>query len=327
MPNSTSVCEVIQIDNIQEHPNADSLDIIMVDGYTVCVRKGDFAVGDIACFIPPDNIVDTRRPEFKFLANGKSDTHRITIKKLRGIISYGLLLKVPSNVFCFVGDDLAEHFGITHYEPELAFTMKDDNVSGPSISKYDVDSALKFGRFIENNTLIFVTEKLNGCNARYIYKDGVQYCGSRQFWKKENDKDLWWQVFNRSPFIKSFCEANPDTILYGEIYGQVGGWKYGKINGTFAAFDIMKNGKFLDFDDFFGIIHKWDIPMVPLIKMAIPYNLDELKELSTGNSLIEGANHLREGVVFGTMIEGRHQKAGRLKFKVINPDYYEKVKK
>ena len=52
--------------------------------------------------------------------------------------------------------------------------------------KYDVDAFPAYGRkiFVEGEPVI-LTEKIHGCNSRYVFKDGIMHCGSRGEWKKE----------------------------------------------------------------------------------------------------------------------------------------------
>src|SRR5438128_12699518 len=109
MEKSTHRVEVVPV-KLRRHENADSLSIVDIFGYTVCVRTADWKDGDFGAYIPPDSVVpDT--PEFAFLA-GKT---RIKAKRLRGVVSFGLLMPAPPGGK--IGDDVAELMGVTHYEP------------------------------------------------------------------------------------------------------------------------------------------------------------------------------------------------------------------
>jgi tRNA-binding EMAP/Myf-like protein len=55
--------------------------------------------------------VDSTRLEFAFLAGHE----RIKVKKLRGIVSQGLLVKAPSHAK--EGDDVMADLGVRHYVP------------------------------------------------------------------------------------------------------------------------------------------------------------------------------------------------------------------
>lgn len=130
---------VIQITEIKPHGNAERLEIVPIEGFQAVVAKGQFKVGDLAYYVPPDSIVPDRA-EYSFLwgdATFEGGTpikkRRIGAKKLRGEWSEGLLMPVrrwvPGSPFGAVdgednqvfevacGDDVASILGIEHYNP------------------------------------------------------------------------------------------------------------------------------------------------------------------------------------------------------------------
>jgi hypothetical protein len=138
---------VIKIEQILPHSNADKLEIVPIEGYQAVVGKGQFKVGDLAYYIPPDSIVPDRE-EYAFLwGNATYDggtpvrKRRITAKKLRGEWSEGVLMPLDNNLgaglieapntlvksfvhdevqgqIVEVGDNVAEFLGITHYDAD-----------------------------------------------------------------------------------------------------------------------------------------------------------------------------------------------------------------
>jgi hypothetical protein len=133
--------DVIRINKVKVHPNADRLEIIPIEGYQAVVGKGQFKAGDLAYYIPPDSVVPNR-PEYDFLWKGPVEgdvplrKRRITAKRLRGEWSEGLLMPVErdpelGNVPCVTtrvrdevcwhrveeGDDVAKILDIIHYDP------------------------------------------------------------------------------------------------------------------------------------------------------------------------------------------------------------------
>lgn len=121
---------VVRIKEILPHKNADRLEIIPVEGFQVVSGKGQFKIGDLAYYVPPDSIVP-ERPEFEFvwLRDGGGNLRslapgvpvpdkwrRITVRKLRKEWSEGLLMPLGSLV-ASEGDDVAEALGIMHYDP------------------------------------------------------------------------------------------------------------------------------------------------------------------------------------------------------------------
>ena len=83
MEKSTHVVEVVPV-TLEPHPNADSLSIVHVWDYTVCVRTEDWRGRPMGAYIPPDSLVDTSREEFAFLREEGKTLHRVRAKRFRG---------------------------------------------------------------------------------------------------------------------------------------------------------------------------------------------------------------------------------------------------
>src|SRR5271166_2367982 len=132
--NSSHKVNVVRIEEILPHINADTLGIVHVGDYQCVVKKDDFKVGDLAVYVQPDSIIPQTEP-FKFLWADREfpdgvvpeSKRRITVRRFRKEWSEGLLLPVAvfaelcgkAGPFINEGDDVSELLGITHYiEPE-----------------------------------------------------------------------------------------------------------------------------------------------------------------------------------------------------------------
>lgn len=275
---STHQVEVAPI-RLEKHHNADSLSVANVFGYTCCVKTQDWTDGQLAAYIPPDSLVDTDRPEFAFLKSGDKRWHRIKAKKLRGVVSFGLLMPAPAGAKA--GDDVAAFYGVLHYSGRVSgeedeqespkpkslakrlrglwwkavlfffpsaaktrITQCEQEPPPPELSqlkKYDIDSLRRYKHVFSPDELVAVTEKIHGANARYSWINGRLWAGSRSQWKKESGNSIWWKAAHATPQIEAWCRDNPGKVLYGEVYGQVQDLKYGTQPGEvrFAAFDIL----------------------------------------------------------------------------------------
>ena len=89
---STHSVTIIAITAVLPHGNAERLEIVPIGGWQAVVKKGEFKVGDPTIYIEPDYTVPTARPEFAFLAKAGRERHRLKAVRLRGILSYGLLI-------------------------------------------------------------------------------------------------------------------------------------------------------------------------------------------------------------------------------------------
>lgn len=246
---------VVEIVEVKKHPNADALEIVKVSGYdySIISKMGEFKVGDLGVFVEPDYMVPTDHENFSFLKSGNRCKHRITVRKLRGIWSEGLLFKAPEGVA--VGDNVMDRYGITRWEPPpsksfgwgaegaaLKSGLQDPEPVIPGVHKiphYGLENYKKHSNVIKEGEEVFYTTKIHGSSGRYVFWDGKMHCGSRTTWKK-NTKGLkysfthpetgevierdapacsWWDLLETNPWIEEWCKANPGIILYGEVFG------------------------------------------------------------------------------------------------------------
>jgi len=349
---SSHAIEVITIPKVKKHPNADTLGLVDIWGWSCCIRLNDFKEGDLAVYIPPDYMVPDIEA-FQFLKDSSSDRwRRIRVRRFRGILSQGLVWFAPEGTK--EGDDVMELMGITRYEPPLPTSFNTDNETGPHgyYPKYDVENYRRYGSgiFVEGEEIV-VTEKIHGCNARFVctlpksdktWPDGTpigpcdaafpnesetlrMFCGSRTNWKKKDEKSPWWQTLQQNPAIETWCRAHPGLVLYAEVYGQVQSLKYGANRNQFfvAVFDILDlDGNWLEFDEAFTLVS--EVPglnWAPVVYRGLCN--EEVLELAEGDSLIPGANHLREGVVVQPIKERRDNMCGRVKLKIVSNQYLE----
>ncbi len=305
--------EVVPI-TLEPHPHADTLSIVRVFDYSVCVRTSDWQNKSIGAYIPPDSVVPDN-DDFAFL-QGKT---RIKVRRLRGIVSMGLL--VPAPLGAQVGQDVASLLGITHYEPSLNDSGEIENPPGISAPEYDVEHMLRFASLFQENEPVHVTEKIHGVNSRFIWHEGRMWCGSKKEWKKQDNQNLWWCALAQNPWIEFYCHSHPGDILYAEVFGDVQSIKYGSKKGHYQirVFDILRNGNFLSYELLSTI---QGLELVPSLGIH-PFNLEKLKIMAEGSSLIKGSNHIREGIVVRPLNERWTNEIGRLQLKLISNNYLE----
>ncbi len=324
---STHCCPVVQI-KLHPHNNSDHLSLTYINGYQCVVKTTEWNDGDLAVYVEPDTICPNNEM-FAFLG----DNLRVKVRKYRGEYSQGLLIPVPSNFDCQLGDDMMEVLGLIHYDPPEPITLHDENVNAPPgvIVKYDVENGYKYQNVFQEGEPVVVTEKIHGANARFTFNDGVMYCGSRTRWKKQTATNLWWRGLDQNLWIQQWCETHEGLCLYGEVFGQVQNLKYGANTNQifFRAFDIwnIKEARWIDFVDVFtkycSLInsHVW----VPIIHHG-KFDLDHIKGLAERDSVIPGSNHCSEGVVIRPMQERHDPKLGRVQLKFVSNRYLSKGK-
>jgi RNA ligase (TIGR02306 family) len=303
----------------EPHPNADKMEIVKILGFTCCVGKGQFRPGDLAAYIQPDSVVDSTRPEFVFLAGHE----RIRVKRLRGIISMGLVIPAPPGAQA--GDDVAEILGVTHYDPPLPITSGGEVERPPAGYRpnYDVENLRRFEELLQPGEFVIATEKIHGANGRFCFSEDRMYAGSRTEWKRYDARNIWWQALEQNSWLEQFCRAYPDLTVYGEVYGPVQNIRYGVENGRFrvAVFDLLRGTEWLSYDEACSFADQ--LELAPLVYRG-PYDAEKLKELAEGPSLVTGANNIREGIVVKPERERTDPTIGRVQLKIISNTYLEK---
>jgi RNA ligase (TIGR02306 family) len=313
---STFKCEVVPV-KLEKHPNADALSIVRVfDNFTVVVRTADWEVKDMGVYVPPDSVVPDN-DYFKFL-----DGHfRIKAKKLRGVMSQGMLVPLPEkfkDVDIREGDDFAEILGITHYEPPVKFSQGDQESDPPFPGPiYDMESWFKYGHILKDGEEITITEKLHGTNSRFTFQEGRMWCGSHNHYRKQSEGCIYWQTLKKNPWIQEYCQQNPNKILYGEIFGWVQSLRYGATQGQnfFRKFDVFDPsiGRFLDYRPFYA--GNYDVPLL----FCGPYSKEIIEKHISGPSTL--GQNVREGIVIKPTTERWNDEIGRVVLKAVSPEY------
>ncbi len=347
---SSLIVEVVRVNTLTKHPNADTLWIAQIKGWNCIVKEGQFKVGDLAIFIPIDAVLPEKMiEEYKldYLKNGR----RVKTVKLRGYISQGLLLPVPPDKNWVEGQNVAEELGITKWEPPTPTYAYYSNFKGskrnpnPNFKKYtDIENINNYPEIFKPGELVVITEKIHGTNfrvgnvpieennwwARIKAWFGGRYefvVGSRNVQLSScslwNKKKVWYSedVYTKIAKRYKLDQILPkDHILFGEIYGKgIQDLTYGLEDIDVVFFDLMVNGKYVDYYDFVSFCSRFNLPTVPLIYIG-EYMPSLLTLYTCGNSLL-CPSQMREGAVIKPLKETIDPRIGRKILKSINPDY------
>lgn len=327
---STHAVTVVEVGEVRPHPNAERLDIVAVGPWQVVVKRGEFVRGQRAVYVEPDYVVPTTRPEFAFLAKAGKDTHRLKAVRLRGELSFGLLLPLPPEISdAPVGTNVMETLGIARYEPPagkagtFADEMAHDRWPSTHAPKFDLENYNHFPSIITPGEHIVCTEKVHGANARYVYVDGEFFMGSRNRWVKQDGNHIWTRAAANNPNIEKWCRTYEGMVLYGEIYGAVQSLKYGLDKDVrFTGFAAVHHGVWLRQPVLFPSLADFDVPHVPIIYSG-PFDIDRIKEIAEQDSVIaETPGHMMEGVVIVPSKERYHSLIGRVALKYISNRYW-----
>lgn len=248
------------IAEIKPIPNADMIEVAVVDGWECVVKKSEgFKVGDKIVYIEIDSIVPDR-PEFEFL---RERNFRVRTIKLRKQISQGLVLPInvlPAGMYK-VGDDVTEILGVKKYDPQAEqeaklLQSKADNVKSPIIKfmlrfkwfrkryvkpkkggfpawivKTDEERIQNLTKLFEveraKGTHFSVTEKIDGQSGTYfLERHGRKFefgvCSRNIRLDKPNNSSYWTiaKQFDIENILKKLIGNSNRIVLQGEILGE-----------------------------------------------------------------------------------------------------------
>lgn len=329
---------VAAISWIAPHPNADTLDIAGVLGWQCVVGRNQFKIGDKVLFLAPDTVLPRHLSDIwgvtQYLSKG-----RIKATRLRGEPSFGLVLPCMRPEWN-VGDDVAEHFpDITKYEPPTreAKQRKQGQPGQPrplypgELPKHalfpeytHIENLRNFPDLFGDGELVVVTEKLHGTNSRIGIIDGEWMAGSHKVRRGESDA-LYWSPKSQpgvEAMLSALAKYHKQVVLYGEVLGSdVQSLDYGyKGHEGYRAFDLMIDGRFVDFHTFNDLCWWYDVLRVPLTAVA-PFDLEKIRDFAEGSTAVERAWHLREGVVVKPLVERTDARIGRVVLKYVSDEF------
>ena len=318
--------EVCRIDNVSPHPDpeVERLELAQIKGWQVVVQKGLRRSGDLVVYIPPDSLVpDNIAAEWgvsNYLSKG-----RVRQVRLKGEPSFGLVVDLEDPSWT-EGQDVAEYFGITKYEPPIKISAGDAAAPHPLFPSYTgIENLRNFPNVIEPYEPVVITEKIHGTNCRVGIVDGELMAGSMEVRRKRPDDlsaSTYWFPLSLpgvEDLLKGFKSGQ--VIVFGEVFGsKIQSLDYGhKGKLGFRAFDIMVDGKYLDYPEFAGACDLHGVDRVPVLYDG-PYDRGVVKQRSKGLTTLD-ASHIREGVVVRMTWERSDPKIGRVCLKYLSDDY------
>lgn len=272
---ATFECKVYEL-KIEEHPNADALELAVIGDYRSIVRKGQYTSGDLGVYVPEAAIV----PEWLIEQLGLTgrlagkQKNRVKAVKLRQVLSQGLVVPVvkgaltrndsgsdEDTLFVSVGDDVTDFLGITKYVPPIPTTMNGEVFNAFGMTpKYDIENFKRYPDVLEDNEEVLMTEKIHGtwCCFGYhpdvthpiVTSKGLSEKGLAFKFNSANEGNLYIRALNgtldsdgddvvtRARRADLFGGLVPFYIL-GEVFGRgVQDLHYGALEPQFRVFDI-----------------------------------------------------------------------------------------
>lgn len=336
-----------KVTKIEPHSNADLLELCIIDGWQLVIPKGQYVEGDVVVYVPPDSMVPVDVSDDVGVTKYLGGSGRVKCARLRGEPSFGFCFPFGKTKRCaelteeeFLNNDLAEHYGITKYEPPPSYFLKSGNPEKDSslFTKYtNIQNIKNFMQVFTSNDIVIATEKIHGTNSRVGYileEEEFTFAVGSHNRRLKIDQDTTYHF----PFlaydddrVKEMLKAiqmeldAKAVLLYGEIFGKgVQDLTYGMIDYAYRAFDLKVDESYLDYFMYKSYCDKFGVDTAPILYQG-NFDYDHLKNLVADTKyttlIDEGDKHILEGIVIRSEIEEIHPKLGRKVLKMISDDY------
>jgi len=184
---SNTFVSIERVNEVENHPNADRLDIIQVLGYKVICGRGQFKVGDSVIYFPPDILIPEDVAEElgvkKYLKHAiypgdlEKTQCRVAAARLRSVPSHGFVIPVPLPDPA-KGADVSERFRAVKYEPPVRHGAGDAEPEHPAFHAYtNIENIQRYPDAIPVGEPVRITEKIHGCvteDAKVMLANGEE---------------------------------------------------------------------------------------------------------------------------------------------------------
>ena len=265
--------EVVRLDAVHPHPQADRLELAQIGGYRAVVLKGLHQPGDLVVYVPeasviPQDVIDAWGFTGKLAGSKKN---RVKAIKLRGELSQGLVIPAqaafetackrvgpdqrPNIVEIAEGQDFASILGIEKYETPIPIEMAGRQRNRPEwLPMYtDIENVKKYNRVLIEGEEVIFTEKIHGTSfAAGMHKDDLALVvSSRRCVLEPDEFNLYWRAATQAGLKEELIALLESTgaesiVMFGEVYGKgVQDLTYGVPEGKIEMrlFDIMVNAE------------------------------------------------------------------------------------
>jgi RNA ligase (TIGR02306 family) len=365
--------QVVRIEKVEKHPDADALDVCTVLGdYPVITKRNEYKASDLAGYIPIDTIVPDIE-QFHFLCPLNKEKYeeiegntivtkerilgtkytvgsvpekyrRIKAKRIRGSYSQGMLVSLniipayhPVEIWK-PGDSIIDSLSLKKWEEEeeenlpglkkTRGTNAEKAPQGWAIPHYDIDGIRKYVDCLGDGEEIVLTEKIHGSNAGFSHDGTRLWVKSRNYYKKMDEDDMWWDIALRYELETKLSYA-PHMVFFGEVYGQVKGFRYdtviaeGRLMTKVRFFDVFntKTMRYLNYDERVGLITELGLDPVPELYRGVWDGKEKMYPFAEGLTTL-GGKHIREGWVLNTLHERYEPRLdSRMQVKLVGEGY------
>jgi len=303
------------IQSVEDHPDADRLDVVKILGTQCVVPKGQYNEGQKVVYFPPNMVIPEKEADKlgvkKYLKHvrvgDKKIQGRVAACRIRGVPSYGFLaplyigeLYTPS-----IGEDVTDWYNGTKYEPPEPSTITGGVPGGcrfgvreGALHRYtNIKNYYRYPGTFDLDERVIVTEKIHGTNSRVgvIFENGewVYAAGSHKVRRAESKEgNRYWNPLKSESMLNmlaTLCNESANIVVFGEIFGpSVQDMDYGvEGDNGYCVYDISVDGRYLNWLDVRIACQGHGVDLVPTLFEG-PWKLiiDHLDSYASGQTSI-----------------------------------------
>jgi RNA ligase (TIGR02306 family) len=317
------------VESVRKHSNADTLDLITINGWQCVAKIDEFREGDKVVYFEADSFLPMK-PEYEFLRGNcfRSTTHlgdgfRLRTIKLRGELSQGLVM--PLDVVGIldpsipVDTDLTEVLGVQKWEPPTPTSLGGHPKGSfphfiPKTDQPRIQNVYKDMAALERlyGPIEWVMEeKMDGSSCTIYYNDGeVGVCSHNWELKLDdvaNDENAFIVAARRDGYLTALANMQLNIAVQAELCGPgIQGNKYKLKKPTLFVFDvwIIDEHRYASFYERARYINQLCNAGVGLDIHTVPWLgetniIDYLKTIIFADGMSQvNPDSMREGIVY-----------------------------
>jgi len=323
------LASIRKISAIKPIQDAEFIELAMVDGWQLVIKKGEFKVGELCIYCEIDSFLPIDE-KYEFLRKssykkmGDLEGFRLKTIKLRGEISQGLLLPLSllaQDIDFVEGQDVSEFLGIIKYEPPIPASLAGiaKGIFPGFIPKTDEERIQNLTNLYEEykKHTFYVTEKLDGSSTTFYWNDGEFGVCSRNLELLETEDNTFWKVANELKLKEKLKNLQKNLALQAELIGEgIQGNPYRIKGQTVKFFNIyqISEKRYLNIEEFQHYLQLLDLESVPIldVEFKLPEHIEDLLNFADGFSSLYQVH--REGLVIRSLDR-------KISFKVISNQF------
>lgn len=236
---SSFAVQVVAIDDIETHPDADALEIAVINRYRSVVRKdAGFTRGEVVAYVPQQALLPDYLMRRLGLWNDKENAGKlggpgrnmVSAVKLRGILSQGICLKIKAladgrfvvdceegGIVADLGEDVSEELGVVKWEPVIPPELLGDVfVADKELTvDFDIEDVKAYPDAMVEGEEVEYTEKMHGvfvALTRLPERDAAAFPDRSVLFGKNRDMLLYSKGLGAQGLAFQDSEGNLDSV-------------------------------------------------------------------------------------------------------------------